>query len=439
MRSPDVVRETPASVPLKHVAAVFVGNGLEFYDFLSYAIFAVYIGKAYFPAGSSGTSLLLSEAVFGLGFVARPLGGIVLGTLGDRIGRKPAMLISFAMMGLGMLGVALTPTYAEIGIAAPLLLLCYRLVQGFALGGEVGPTTAYMIEAAPPLRRGLYGSMQYTTQDASTLVAAGIGVALTAILTEAQLASWGWRVVFLLGVLIVPFGIMIRRGLPETLHAADDAALAPDAAGGGLSYPSRLRPHLRVLGAGLVLLATTTIGAYTINYMTSYALDTLHMGARVALGVTVITSGAAVLFEPVSGLLSDRYGRKPVMLGGGIATGLVVLPSFWAVVHYPSTLLFYGTMFAIGVFFALYTPPIIIALTESLPRRIRSGAVAMVYAFAISIFGGSTQVILTWLTHSTGNPLAPALYWSVAIGIGIVATWMLPESAPCRTGKLTLD
>ena len=419
-------------VPLSLVIAVFIGNGLEFYNFLSYALFSVYIGRAFFPSHDASLSTLLSLATFGVGFITRPLGAIVLGSLGDRIGRKPAMLISFVLMGVGMLGLAVTPTYAAIGIAAPILAILFRLVQGFALGGEVGPTTAYMIEAAPAHRRGLYGSMQYTTQDASSLIAALVAVGLSALLTAGQMQEWGWRITFLIGVLIVPFGLYIRNKLPETMHAADDAALAPDATSGTLARRRLLRPYLRVIACGLALLASGTIGSYVLTYMTTYSLQTLRMPAGVAFGVTVVTSGLAVLFEPVSGALSDRFGRKPVILVGCGLTLASVLPVFWIINRFPSTLTLYAGLGWCAAPFAIATPPVIIGLTEALPKRIRSGAVATIYALSISIFGGTTQVVIDGLIRITHNPLAPAWYWLFALAVGFAAALSLHESAPAK-------
>ncbi len=433
----DVANVAPRRpIPLSHVIAVFAGNGLEFYDFLSYALFSVYIGQAFFPAGDKSIATLESLAIFGIGFGMRPVGAIVLGGLGDRIGRKPAMLISFVLMGVGMLGLALTPTYAQIGIAAPLLAITFRLIQGFALGGEVGPSTAYMIEAAPPHRRGLYGSMQYTTQDASTLLAALVALGLSTTLSAAHMASYGWRITFLLGVVIVPFGLYLRNRLPETLHAADDAALAPDATRGSFTFAERIGPHWRIIVLGLILLTSGTIGSYVLNYMTTYALQTLHMAADVSFGVTAVTSIFAVMFEPLSGLLSDRYGRKPVMLAGYLATFVSILPAFWLINHYPTTMMLYSAMAFISILFAIATPPVIISLTEGLPKRIRSGAVATIYAFAISIFGGSTQFVIDGLIRITHDPLAPAWYWMVAMVFGIVAAVLMRETAPVKTGGL---
>jgi len=422
-------------IPFHHVAAVVMGNGLEFYDFLCYAIFAVYIGRAYFPAHDASLSLLLSLATFGIGFVTRPIGGIVLGGLGDRIGRKPAMLVSFALMGAGMLGVALTPTYAQIGLAAPILVLCFRLIQGFALGGEVGPTTAYLIEAAPAEHRGFYGAMQYASQDAAVLIAATMGVLLASVLPLSDLESWGWRIAFLAGVVIVPFGVLIRKSLPETLHAADDAALAPDATTGDVALHARLRPYLKVLTCGLFLLASGTIANYVLDYMATYSLTTLHMAARISFGVTVVTSLVALVADPLSGMLSDCFGRKPVMMLGYLVMAVSILPAFWAITHFRSPAVLYGVMGFVSILLGLGAPPIIISLTESLPKSIRSGAVATVYAFAISIFGGSAQFIVTWLIRASGNPLAPAWYWTGAVALGLVVMLFLPESAPRKTGR----
>lgn len=421
-----------SSVPLRHVAAVAAGNALGFYDFLTYVYFAVYIGKAFFPSHDPVVSLLATFGSSFIGFIARPIGAMVIGPMGDRIGRKAAMTLSFALLGVGVVGVALTPTYAQIGVAAPILVIMFRVVQGFALGGEVGPTTAYLIEAAPPNRRGLFASAQYATQDLGVLAAGLIGTFLAWELSPDQLQGWGWRVALLLGALIVPFGLWLRRSLPETLHAADDALLAPDGTAGDTTRPPGLMRHFGVIVLGLMMLTSGTIGSYTGSYMTTYALTTLHMAQTVAFGVIIVNGGFAVLFEPLSGWLCDRFGRKPVMLIPGVIQLFAVFPAFWLISHYRTTTVFYAAIAVVTILQALSTPPVIVALTEQLPRKVRSGVVAIVYAFAISIFGGSTPIVITALIKQTGDPLMPAYYWTAALVVGLIAMALVKESAPIK-------
>jgi MFS family permease len=420
------------SIPLRHVMAVFVGNGLEFYDFLTFSYFAVYIARTFYPGGSASAGLLATLATFGAGFLTRPIGAIVIGRMGDKIGRKPAMVMSFTLMGAAIVGLALTPSYASIGPVAPILVLLFRLVQGFALGGEVGPTTAFMAEAAPPNRRGLYLSMQYATQDVSILVAGLVGTTLAAHLTEQQLQDWGWRVALLLGASIVPFGLMLRRTLPETMghvHPDESMTQAPSASPRPAGRP---RPYLRIVVLGLMMLTAGTIGSYTLNYMTTYALDTLKLPATLAFSLLILNGGVSMCFEALSGWLSDRFGRKPVMIIPGVLLVLAILPCFWVIDHVRTVGALYGAEAVMAVLAAVSAVPVIVTITETLPASIRSGAVAMIYAFAISIFGGSTQFMIKLLIDRTGNPLAPAYYWTAAAVVGVIAMSLVKESAPVR-------
>src|SRR5215471_14014820 len=409
-----------ASVPVRHVLAVFVGNALEFYDFLTFSYFAVYISRTFYPTDHPSAALLATLATFGAGFLTRPIGAIVIGSMGDRVGRKPAMVFSFTLMGVAIVGLALTPSFTTIGPAAPVIVLLFRLVQGFALGGEVGPTTAFMAEAAPPNRRGLYLSMQYATQDGAVLVAGLVGTTLAAQLSADQLQHWGWRLAMLLGASIVPFGIMLRRTLPETLgRPGTDAAVAsaPTAEPGA----SRgVRPYLPIVVLGLMMLTAGTIGSYTLSYMTTYALDTLHLPATISFTLIIINGLFSMLSEPFSGWMSDKVGRKPVMIVPGLVLLLSILPCFWVIGHWRSTWALYGAEAVMSIFASISSVPVIVTITETLPAYIRSGAVATIYAFAISIFGGSTQFMIKLLIDRTGNPLAPAYYWTGALTIGLV-------------------
>jgi MFS family permease len=421
-------------VPVRHVIAVFIGNGLEFYDFLTFSYFAVYISRTFYPQGAGAAALLATLATFGAGFITRPIGAVILGRMGDRVGRKPAMLITFTLMGLAIAGLALTPSFATIGYAAPALVLIFRLVQGFALGGEVGPTTAYMAESAPARRRGLYLSMQFATQDAATLTAGIVAVTLAHFLSDLELQNWGWRAAMLLGASIVPFGLVLRRALPETLPAAGEAARAQGAARGALTLRRQLRLHLRIAVLGLVMLMAGTIGAYTIGYMTTYALDTLKFPAVIAFGVPIINGGFSMTFEALSGWIADRIGRKPVMIAAQALLVLSIFPCYWAIEHFRSPAALYGAETVMVILAALASVPPIVAITEQLPASIRSGALATIYALAISIFGGTTQFVAKGLITLSGDALAPAYYWTAAGVLGLIAMLLVKESAPARTG-----
>lgn len=414
----------PVGLPARQVAAVVVGNALAFYDFLTYSFFAVQIGRTFFPAHSSYSTLFLSELLFGVGFFTRPLGAIVVGILGDRIGRRPTMVFSFALMGLAIVGLALTPSYRAIGIAAPILAVCFRLLQGFALGGEVGPATAFLLEAAPPYRRGFYTSLQFATQDFAVLCAGIAGFVLANALDARALDDWGWRVAFLIGAAVVPFGLVVRRSLPETLERAEPR-----------SYSfAGLRPYLRVAALGFVLLASMTITYYVIAYLTTYATSTLNMSLNIAFGATVVAGLCGVVFDVTSGALSDRYGRKPFMVGAGFLLVVSVYPAFFAIAFYRNAAALWGATAVIAICQSFFAPPILIGLTEALPRRIRSGGLAIVYALAVSGAGFATQAVVTRLIEVTKNPLAPAWLLSATIGIGFVAALLTRETAPAKTG-----
>jgi len=411
-------------IPLRHVIAVYIGNGLEFYDFLTFAFFAVYIAPNFFPGSNPSTALLKTLATFGAGFLTRPVGAIVIGGLGDRMGRKPAMVLSFTLMGVAIVGLALTPPFAKIGVFAPALVLFFRLLQGFALGGEVGPTTAYMAEAAPTHRRGLYLSMQYATQDGAVLIAGIIATFLAAKLSTEQLSAWGWRVAMLIGATAVPFGLWVRQTLPETFARGPAPPLPP-------AEPRR-NPHLRIVVLGLMMLTAGTIGSYTLNYMTTYAIDTLGLPATIGFGLLILNGAVSIIFETTSGFLSDKFGRKPVMLVPAVLLVCSILPCFWVISHHASITALYGAEAVMVAFASLASVPVIVTITESLPPEIRSGAVATIYAFAISIFGGSTQFVIKLLLTSTQNPLAPAYYWTGAALMGLVAMSLVKESAPAK-------
>jgi MFS family permease len=410
-------------LPIRHVAGVAVGNALEFYDFVTYAFFSIYIGRAFFPTGSETESLLLSLATFGVGFVMRPVGGIVIGRMADRHGRKPALILSLVLMGVAVTGLALTPSYATIGIAAPIIVIVFRLIQGFALGGQVGPATAYLIEAAPARHRGFYSSLQYASQDVASLAAGVVGITLANTMDAQQLQDWGWRIALLLGSVIVPFGLWLRTTLPET------AVLRPKDA---THTPVSVRPYARAIALSVAMLGAATIANYTLNYLTTYAMDTLKLPAAIAFGFPIVTGVGFLISQPLSGWLSDRIGRKPMMLIPGVVMLVSILPAVYLVNTYPEPVVLYSAAGLLVILGGLCAPPMLTYLSETVPMAIRAGVVGTVYAFAIAIFGGTTQFIDRWLIEVLGDPLAPAYYLTAAWAVGVVAMALTRESAPAK-------
>jgi len=414
--SDEGVRLAPSQI-----AAVAAGNALEFYDFVTYAFFATQIGHALFP-GDASSKLLLSLATFGVGFLTRPLGGLIIGRMADRRGRKPAMILSFTMMGLSMTGLALTPSYAAIGMAAPVLAVLFRLLQGFALGGEVGPNIAYLMEAAPRNRRGFYISLNFASADFAVMVAGLVGFGLASVLTVSQLEAWGWRIAFLLGAGIVPFGLRLRRTLIETLPQQSEP-------GEVASH----RPVLLLALAGLFVIAGGTISNYTLEYLTTYAQTTLRMAVPTAFSATIVFGLIGVIGDLTGGLLADRFGPKRVLLVPWTLLILSIVPGFYLLNELRSAPALLTVTAVLTTFHILGSSPAVLLFVQALPARVRAGATGIVYALAIAIFGGSTQLLETLLIRWTGNPVAPGWYMMGAVMIALTGALLIPE--PPRRGR----
>jgi MFS transporter, MHS family, citrate/tricarballylate:H+ symporter len=411
-------------VPLRRMVAVGLGNALEFYDFMIFSFFAVQIGHAFFPAEFGARGLLYTLATFGVGFFTRPLGGLVIGRYGDRRGRKPAMMWSFGLMGAAMLGMALTPSYARIGGVAPVLLLLFRLLQGFAVGGEVGPITAYAAEAAPQGHRARYVSMLGAGQGVAVLSSGLLGFLLAQRLSPADLDAFGWRIALLLGVLIVPIGLLIRSRLPETLAMAV-AQAAEEPAG---------QSPWRVFFVGLLVVGAGTIAGYGLVYLATYAQDTLKLGAQLAF-VTTIAQGLGYLASAYAGgWLGDRAGHRRVLIIAFALLLVLMLPSFMLINRWPAaTTLFLVTLVLSGIHI---TAIICMSsfLVESLAPTVRSGGYALTYATGVALLGGTTQVVLKLLIDATGSAYAPPWYIIAALAAGLLALTQLRVSAVAGAG-----
>ena len=404
-----------SGISLGRMAAVGLGNALEFYDFMISSFFAVQIGHAFFPAEFGARGLLYTLVTFGVGFFMRPLGGIVIGRYGDRRGRKPAMLWSFGLMGVSVLAMALTPSYARIGIAAPILLLSARLLQGFAVGGEVGPITAYAAEAAPRDHRARYVSVLQTGQGLAVLSAGLMGYLLAHLLPPDDLDAYGWRIALLVGVLVVPIGLIIRSRLPETLESAVAQADSE------LDGPS----PWRVFFVGLVVVGAGTIAGYGLTYMATYSQDTLKLGAQLAF-VTTIAQGLGYLSSAYAGgWLGDRLGHRRVLLLCFALLLMLMLPAFMLINHWPRP----ATLFWVTAVLSIIHITAIVCmsafLVESLAPTIRSGTFAMTYATGVALLGGATQVVLKLLIDTTHSAFAPPWYIIGALAAGMLALTQL--------------
>ena len=401
----------------KGVFAAVLGNGFEFFDFTVYATYLGLIGQAFFPSDDVFVSDLASAAAFGAGFVARPLGGALIGAYGDRSGRKPAMTLSIGLMAIGSALIAVTPGYAAIGVWAPILLVLARLLQGFAVGGEVGPATMFMLEAAPPGRRMFFASWQLASQNLGSLASGLIGFVLALLLTKSSFNDWGWRVPFALGVLIAPVGVYIRSQLVETLETPRHERPA----GATAILANVLRDHWRGLLLGLGLISGGTITQYFLITMTPYAIRTLHLPDSTAMlgAVTLgITGGLGSL---AGGLLADRFGIRTIAIVPRVLLMIVLFPVMKFLVANPSGATLVAAIAVLSLLHAASVAVSVMLIPLIFPPAVRSTGLAISYSLGVAIFGGTATYVVTWLVGATGDPLASTWYVMAASVVMLLA------------------
>ena len=411
---------------LATVLRVTSGNFLEMFDFFLFGFYATHIARAFFPAGNEITSLLLTFMTFGAGFLMRPLGAIVLGAYVDRIGRRRGLIATLSIMATGTILIAFVPGYATIGLFAPLLVLIGRLLQGFSAGVELGGVSVYLAEMATPGRKGFYVAWQSGSQQVAIMAAAVLGYLLNQALLPAQMADWGWRVPFFIGCMIVPFLFYIRRSLQET-----EEFLAR-------KHHPTMAEILRTLSAnwaivllGMLMVAMTTISFYTITvYTPTFGKTVLKLSETESLVVTFCVAVSNFVWLPVMGALSDRIGRRPILLTFSALTLVTAYPALAWLVGAPS----FGHMLAVllwlSFLYGSYNGAMVVALTEIVPPAVRTAGFSLAYSLATALFGGFTPLVSTWLIQRTGDGAAPAIWLALGGACGLLATYLVYRERP---------
>ncbi|MPW18742.1 Major facilitator superfamily, (MFS_1) family [Paraburkholderia piptadeniae] len=407
------------SVQTRTIIATSAGNALEMFDFTVFSYFAALIGKTFFPVDSGVGPLLLAMATFGVGFVMRPLGGILIGNYADRAGRRAALTLTIQLMIAGTAIIALTPSYARIGVVAPVLVVIGRLLQGLSAGGEVGASTTLLMESGPLSGRGFMVSWQVISQGVAALLGALCGALLSAVLSADALESWGWRIPFLLGLLLGPVGFYIRRHLDETHTSARGSAVREVFT----HYLGRV-----VLGTLLSVGCTSTLYIF-VFYMPAYAVRTLHL----PMATSLLAGCASGLSMIVAALVSGRWiidrlpRRKPMIAVTWLVSLACVYPAFRLLIAAPSVELMVAIVIVVMAFATAGSSAFLLLIMEAFPQHVRATALATIYSVGVTVFGGFAQFNVTWLLHRTGDPMSPAWYVLACGAVSMLALWRFRE------------
>lgn len=418
-----LVREV--SVRKKAVVAVIIGNGFEWFDFISYSLFSVVISKLFFPSSDSNLSLLLTVSTIGVGFFMRPIGGIVIGNMADKVGRRSALTLTIALMTIGTALIAFAPTYSQAGIFAPLTIVIARLLQGFSAGGEMGGATAYLRDCVPASQRGYYTSWIQASIGLAIIIASALAVLIVDVLDQQQLNAWGWRIPFFFGLLLGPAGFYIRSRLHDpsntSLRVSTHAAFTDVV---------RQWPREIIIGFGLVIF--WTVCSYVLLfYMPTYATKVLQLPQSSGFYAVLVGAFIVLIATPIVGHLSDRFGRRPFLLAALCIALVAAYPMFLLLNVRPqlSSLILFQVVF--GAVIALYEGPILAALSDQFPREVLSTGISISYNLAVVTFGGFSASIITYFVSYTGSNLAPAFYviGTAALSLVAVLAWHRPRKA----------
>ena len=419
---PSGNQENPHEL-LKTVVAASLVTGLEMFDFTVFGFFAVMIGDRFFPANDPMTSLLWAVGTFGVGFFMRPVGAMIIGAYADRVGRRAAMTRTCWMMALGTAALGLCPSFASIGVIAPLVVIAARSLQGFAVGGDIGVAATFVLEAGPVSRRGYLVSWQLASQGAAALLGATLGVLLTSTVSPGALASWGWRIPFLIGLLIAPVGLYVRHRL------RDDPIPTKTARNAGTPLAELCREHGTTILLAMLMMMGQTIPVYAIVYfMPSYATRVMHMPAVIGFMASALSALLLVVIPPLAGRLMDSLPRrKPLALLASGCTAFLVYPVFLMITRATSALPILCGVGLISTMVGFGAGAVALLVLEALPARVRASGMAVSHALHVALFGGTAQFIVTALIRWTGNPMSAAWYVAPACGVSFCALMLFKE------------
>ena len=407
-----------------NVIRVSSGNCLEMYDFIVFGYYAAAIGATYFPNNDHFASLMFSLMTFGAGFLMRPIGAIVLGTYIDKVGRRTGLILTLSLMSIGTLLIGCLPGFATIGFVAPFLILVSRLIQGLSAGVELGGVSVYLSEIATAGHKGFYVSWQSASQQVAVMLSAALGLLLHSRIPAESMNSWGWRVPFFIGCLIIPLLFLLRRSLPETSEfLARKERLTTS------QILRMLIVNWRMVLIGLMLVTTTTVSFYMITvYTPTFAANELHLPAVDSLIATLCIGLSNLMWLPVMGALSDRIGRCPIMIVSAILALMTAFPAMRWLVSMPS----FSRLLAVELWFSFiygsYNGAMVVKLTEIMPVEVRTVGFSLAYSLATAVFGGYTPAICTCLIHVTKDRAIPGLWMSFAALLGLVGTILSSRS-----------
>jgi metabolite-proton symporter len=398
-----------------NVVRVSSGNFLEMFDFMVFGYYASSIGRTFFPNENAFASLMLALMTFGAGFLMRPIGAVILGAYIDRFGRRAGLILTLSLMAIGTFLIACLPGYAVIGLAAPIVILISRLVQGFSAGVELGGVSVYLSEIATLGHKGFYVSWQSASQQVAVMFAALIGVILHALLPLATMEQWGWRVPFWIGCLIIPLLFLLRRSLAET-----DEFLARKQHPSIQKILRTLASNWAVVVIGLMMVTMTTVSFYLITaYTPTFGQEVLRLSPSESLVVTLCVGISNFIWVPIMGAVSDRIGRRPILITFTLAALLTSYPVMFWLVSEPSFLRLLLVELWLSFIYGSYNGGMVVMLTEIMPIEVRTTGFSLAYSLATAFFGGNTPAICTYLIHITNNKAMPGVWMSAAALVGL--------------------